>query len=517
MNKRGNQNKTQPQISRRSVLGTSATGLVGGLLLGSKAGAQQLGISECRGLMPAPVITFDPHKAVAISDGIVCPLVYEGLVRSDDQGIYPAIAESWQASPNNLIWSFKIREGILFHNRRELKSSDVLFSFKRLLSDDEAFMHSTYLNKIQTINAPNDYDVEFVLNWGGLSFLWELGLCVRSAIIPPEAVNEDGTMTDFIGSGRFRYDAPPDNNRVEVVAFDGHRDFGELGDRCPKIVLEVEEDNSQRAGSLLDQQADFAFDIPYRLSSDASLSEYSTALVDVADLLRLNFNHRRAPFNDRAAREFVASAIDRDAINEAAFGGLATVADQPFGDQSSLFLDVPENANLMTQRSNSVDDIPAFSETGGQVVFLNLAGYMEEVVDTIIADLEQRGLTVELVTLPAPQALARLQEFDFDLVLLEQSHVYYWGRLLEYFHHENRNNLWVGGYRNDQVSASLDEAARLNDLDAARAKYTEILRVLQEDVAAVFLLNMPLTYTWPTEDGTAEFVATAVGASRDPF
>src|SRR2546428_1475370 len=60
-------------------------------------------------------------------------MMYNQLVRVDaEMNPVPELAEAWQISPDGLTWTFKLRQGVTFHDGQELTSADVKFTFDRL-------------------------------------------------------------------------------------------------------------------------------------------------------------------------------------------------------------------------------------------------------------------------------------------------------------------------------------------------------------------------------------------------
>ena len=75
----------------------------------------------------------DPQLVPAFSRSRRSPMMYNQLVRFDaEMNPVPELAESWQVSPDGLTWTFKLREGVRFHDGQELSSADVKFTFDRL-------------------------------------------------------------------------------------------------------------------------------------------------------------------------------------------------------------------------------------------------------------------------------------------------------------------------------------------------------------------------------------------------
>ena len=99
-----------------------------------KAPAPQYGGTYRRPLNNNPT-TLDP---AAISDTYgftVAQQIFDGLVQYDAAlKIIPALASTWKASRNGLVWTFWLRKGVKFHNGRELVADDVVYSFTRILN-----------------------------------------------------------------------------------------------------------------------------------------------------------------------------------------------------------------------------------------------------------------------------------------------------------------------------------------------------------------------------------------------
>ena len=121
------------RLTRRDLLKASGAALAA-LSVGRPAHAQA----------PKPGGTFvsaqtteatglDPQLVPAFSRSRRSPMMYNQLVRFDaEMTPVPELAESWQISPDGLTWTFKLREGVRFHDGQELTSADVKFTFDRL-------------------------------------------------------------------------------------------------------------------------------------------------------------------------------------------------------------------------------------------------------------------------------------------------------------------------------------------------------------------------------------------------
>lgn len=81
--------------------------------------------------MERDVRTLDPHRHDDSPTHSVLANVYEPLVTFDrDMHVVPALAEGW-SNPTDLVWRFRIRSGVRFHDGRTLTARDVAFSLER--------------------------------------------------------------------------------------------------------------------------------------------------------------------------------------------------------------------------------------------------------------------------------------------------------------------------------------------------------------------------------------------------
>src|SRR5271156_4850268 len=81
-----------------------------------------------------PVRSLDPAKfSLGALEYNYALLVYSRLAYFDaDLNLTPDLAEKWEASPDQKIWTFHLRKGVKFHDGRDLDAEDVLATYRRL-------------------------------------------------------------------------------------------------------------------------------------------------------------------------------------------------------------------------------------------------------------------------------------------------------------------------------------------------------------------------------------------------
>ena len=137
-------------VSRRHFIqGAAAAGAavalpVAGVVGAGTASAASKTLRVSIGKIANPVAPFTTADAGSLQ--ILC-CVGEYLAFSDNKGeLAPRVAESWKGSAGGKVWTFKIRQGITFHDGSKLTADDVVWTFKS---------HLTASNKSQSLGKFN--------------------------------------------------------------------------------------------------------------------------------------------------------------------------------------------------------------------------------------------------------------------------------------------------------------------------------------------------------------------------
>ena len=139
--------------------------------------------------------SLDPHVATATNDFRILVNLYEGLVRfkSGTLQVEPALAESWTASEDGKTYTFKLRQGVKFHDGSVLDAEAVKFNFDRMLDKNHPFYNtgpfplSFNFAAVDTVTAIDTQTVQFVLKEPFAPFLSNLAY-PTGLIVSPAAV-----------------------------------------------------------------------------------------------------------------------------------------------------------------------------------------------------------------------------------------------------------------------------------------------------------------------------------------
>ena len=225
---------------------------------------------------------------------------------NNDFGVEPELALSWEASDDQKVWEFTLRENVAFHDGRTMTATDVVASFRYHIT--WAYYAKLMIESIEEV-AP--YKVRFHLRQGASEFPWTLAEYdhwIAPAMTPEEYLAD----TSAIGTGPFRL-VEVDNRR----SMRGERFENFWAPEQPyvdeyEMVLTTSQAslNGFRSGQFnVSTDFDPALARQYE-SADGVVSEvagYQCALI--LDKTATGF------FNDLRIRKALALAIDRDAIS----------------------------------------------------------------------------------------------------------------------------------------------------------------------------------------------------------
>ena len=450
--------------------------------------------------LPGALHSIDPHKTNSSVDSLVNPLVYEPLIAIDGNYKYVGVlAESWEVSEDGKRWIFNLRPNVRFHNKRSLTAADVVFSIKRILDPKtNAIMRSNYL-KIQSVKALSDLQVEILLDGGYSTFVTEIGLGVRTAIIAHESVDVNGEVSTPIGTGPYVFESWEKGTAWRARRFEDY--WGKSSEF--RTVTFLSQSDGANTFSLLGKMNDDGVDfIPWISPDEAvtiqnlSATDYVVHSVNMNNTLSLRFNTQRGPFRSLELRKAVAYAIDKSSINAKVFAGMGTVHNQPFPVRSVLFLDVPDvysqpnlqEARALVSKSEEPEEI--------EVVMIHPRGWLPKFVEELHRQLSPLGIRLKVDEVNIDQWMSRAKSLEYDLFIDVVENIFHWDRILGYFDTNSSSNWLVGGYDNSSVSELLHFARQQRSMAESKPFYEEILGMVQDDVGILFLQTVPKLYTW---------------------
>jgi len=441
-------------------------------------------------------VSLDPHDVTDSPSATVTSHLYETLFDLTPDGqIVPMLATGYEVSSDGLVWTISLRDGVLFHDGTPLTAEIVKGSMDRFLDPANAFTFRFLLNRVTSVDVIDDLTVQFTLGSTFAPFLAHL-THNTTAIMLPAALEQFGE--DFgenpIGTGPFALSSWDRGSRVDLVRFDDY--WGEKPGIENLVFLAVPE-NTTRMALVESGQADVAVRVPPQ--DIARLNANPDITVENVSSLRtiyIYFNHTLEPFTDRRVRQAINYAVNKDEIAEFIFGGAVRPSDAAispgiFGYSSvGAYEYNPERARALLAEAgypNGFDTV-LYSPTGRYLQDIQtseaIQSQLAEVgINATIETLEWSAY-LELTRRPAGENLVPMAMLGWGTVTGDADY-----GLFALFH--TSEHVPAGSnrsfYSDPLVDRLLDEARSTPDDSLREVLYNDILQIIREDAAWLFL------------------------------
>jgi peptide/nickel transport system substrate-binding protein len=247
--------------------------------------------------------------------------------------LQPVLAESWSANPAADVWTFKIRQGVKFHNGSPLTADDVVYTYK-LQTDPKgsanalsAFGGSLTPAGVQKVDSST---VAFHLTAPNGNFPYLTSSDNYNMIIIPNNYDPAKWQSSFIGTGPFVL-----KSYTPKVGASFTRNEQYWGTKALPAATEFTFYTTQTPGILaltsgsIDVLGQFAVTGGEQLL--ASGAPYNISRLKSSAHRELSMRNDQAPFTDARVRQAIALTLDRPAIIQALFKGEAGLGnDSPF-------------------------------------------------------------------------------------------------------------------------------------------------------------------------------------------
>jgi peptide/nickel transport system substrate-binding protein len=315
---------TKPMRARLKVLGRAvAVALLVALPLAQPAMAQQRGGTLIAAFSADPA-GFDPVRGPSGMSHVVIEQVYSTLMLLDPEAHpIPGLAESYDISADGLEYTFKLREGLKFHNGDDLTAEDVKFSFDRLRAPDSGYSYGSQVETIEEVEVVDPHTVKFRLSERTGPFLIYMAF-PGSSIVPKKLVESGHDLNaQPVGSGPFKFVSYQPRTAIK---FERNPDYWEEGKPYfDAMEYRIISDITALTNAVMSGGVNFSNEIPPKdwaaVQSNPDLVGQS---IEGSRYYWLLPNNTHPPLDNPKVRQAVAHAIDRQAIVTGAFFGQAT-------------------------------------------------------------------------------------------------------------------------------------------------------------------------------------------------
>nr|WP_245747387.1 nickel ABC transporter substrate-binding protein [Anaerobacillus alkalidiazotrophicus] len=356
--------------------------------------------------------TIDPHQDwMGVRAGIA-----ETLVKIDENlQIQPWLAETWEQTDEKT-WTFKIRDGVTFHDGTPVDGAAVKASFERLIDVNNALASTL---KIESIKADGQ-EITFVTSEEYPVFVSEL-VHVNASII---YVNSENISDQPIATGPFQV---VDFTSESEIKLERYEDYWDGAANIDEVTIKFNSDPNVRALALQSGEADIVYHLPPEALEPIENNE--NFRVESVSSLRVHFilyNQAKPALQDVKVRKALDLLVNRPIAVSEIMNGHATAANGPFHSDFAFANDGelesydPAQAEILLQEAGYEKNSDGKYEKDGEVLELTLATFQGRpelplMSQYLQAEAANVGIKLNIVTVENIDSYLWDQQGEWDL------------------------------------------------------------------------------------------------------
>lgn len=367
------------------------------------------------GTTSAPAsLDFTTTAGAAIPQALMAN-VYERLVRINPDGeIVPELATSWEVSDDGTVYTFRLREGVLFSNGDEFNAETAKFSI------DYVREHWTnglaeQMDVVSTARVLDEHTLQVTLARPSNNWLWSMGTLI-GAMMTPTGI--DTLATNPVGTGPYTVAHWAVG---ESLTFEANPDYWGSAPEHGTAAIRYFSDATGTTNALQSGDVDLVWGMQAPELLDNLPDEYDVEVGTTNGELLLSMNNEAAPFDDVRVRRAVMYAVDRQAIIDVVFeghgtdtGGAPVPPTDPWYEKSERYPFSPERARELLAAAG------VSGENANITISVPSLPYAEATSEVLYSQLRDVGFNVELESteFPAVWLSEVMGEHDYQMSLI---------------------------------------------------------------------------------------------------
>lgn len=260
----------------------------------------------------ANFISLDPHNLSDTLSGTAVSTMYEGLLSyKNDMTLEPTLAEGFTVSPDGLVYTFKIREGVKFQDGTPLNAKAVKYNFDRVMDEKNNLRRRRNFLAVDKVEVTGEYEIKISLK---TPFAPMLNRIASLKIISPAALEKygaQGIITNPVGTGPYTYVNWTQGDKLVIKRNDNYwREKPSVDTVTFRPVVE----NGARIAMLQTGEADFIYPMPSEQVKKLETNKDIEIVKGFSTITRyVTLNTNKDIFSNKKVRQAINYAINKPA------------------------------------------------------------------------------------------------------------------------------------------------------------------------------------------------------------
>lgn len=429
------------------------------------------------------------HLAPGEDDGYYCSsilYVWEPLIRQGKNGEpIPSLAEEWKMSDDGKEWTFKLREGVKFHDGQDFNADAVIANFDRMSIGIKPSSYypldiDSHYPGLVSYEKTGDYEFKLVFDEPKPTQLYRM-VNFGSPIYSPENFDEEGNFNGIaIGTGPFKI---TENKKDDFVMLERNEEYWGEKARAKSLKIKSIPDVDTRYSALKAGEIHGTLDLdsltPALAEELKKDNEFSVVTANSTMIRFLVINGEKEPFNDVRLKEAISLALNRQKIVDVVYFGYGSPTTNILNYSTPFYKDFSVEEDM--EKAKKLAKEVLGEERLETVYYINGNSPTQKTEAELIAPwLAEIGIDVNIQPMEYSVIREKLKEGDFGFARLQQglsnaepSTIFRRFMLSSGDHNKN----YSLGYNNEEVNNLMKEAEQEIEVDKLEEIYDKIQEI----------------------------------------
>lgn len=362
---------------------------------GTKEAAAAPARTDLKLAVDIPMSTLDPTAIRSPGTVMVFRSMFETLVDvGADLKPVPALAESWTTSADGLVFTFKIRQGVKFHNGEDLNADDVLFTFNRFFAEPIGRYYAYYLGKVEKVD---DWTIRITTP---AIFDGIFSTLASYLFIVPKDYTEsmkNDLSAKPVGCGPYKLVEFVSGSHVKMTASETYyKGQPAIKDLVFKFIPDISTRSIALESSEVDLITDSSIEDRTRFMTSSTLAYAETMSFFGYSMV---LNPKVGPMKDAKLREAIIAAIDKKSILTSITNGIGQVTDCPISPIAYPAYTAVKFGGYNLERAKAALAASSYNTTKETLVITTLDPLTTKIAEVVQYQLSLLGVATRVETI----------------------------------------------------------------------------------------------------------------------
>lgn len=463
--------------------------------------------------LQAPEGVFNPYFYHNGYDGNVSSAMFAPLVDLNSKGEpTPILAEKWDITPDNLTYTFHLRQGLKYSDGSPVTADDVAFTLTLLYDkayDGETDITLTHIKggqaykegkaaTIEGIKVIDPLTVQITTEQVSAKSLLALGGPVLSKAYYGKGYKQG--QLDYIkelfgkpmGAGPYKLVKFIPGQEVR---FEANENYYEGKPAIQNFIYKfTTTDTNLQLFQAGETDSDGFTANPDTFEQLKQLGFANIDIYPANNYAYIDFNHKKPLFQDKKVRQAFVYGLDRQTIVDSIYQGYGSVANIPASPVSWAYTDDVNPYKYDQEKAKQLLDEAGWKtgsdgireKDGKKLKVIFSASKPNALIDIMKENYKEIGIDLEAEVMDFNALVTKKDKGDYDMVTFSTSILMDPSEGVEDFYSKGKSKL---GYSNPKVDELIEKGLSTLDVEQRKPIYTELFKLLNDEVPFIFLWN----------------------------